>query len=144
MIPELRRRGKRVGAVKHTHHSFDFDQRGKDSWRLFHAGANVVVFSSSSELAVMQRLDAAVALEDVIARYLGDVEIVLVEGYRELPLPKIEVVRDGQELLCPPDQLVAVVGEDRPGLGVPCFRADDVERVVGFLEGMYLGARLRA
>jgi molybdopterin-guanine dinucleotide biosynthesis protein B len=42
LIPEFRRRGRRVGAVKHTHHSFDFDPRGKDSWRLFHAGAQVV------------------------------------------------------------------------------------------------------
>jgi len=90
---------------------------------------------------VIQRLESAVPLDEVIARYLGDVELVLVEGYRELRLPKIEVVREGEELLCPPDQLVAVVGEDRPALGVPCFGAGDIAKVADFLEGMCFRAR---
>lgn len=138
LIPELRRRGKRVGAVKHTHHAFDFDPQGKDSWRLYHAGAQVVAFSSSAQLAVMRRLDTEIALEEVIARYLGDVDFVLVEGYKELPLPKIEVVRPGADLLCREDQLLAVVGDDRAGLRIPAFSPDDVEGLVGLLEASVL------
>jgi molybdopterin-guanine dinucleotide biosynthesis protein B len=135
LIPELQRRGRRVGAVKHTHHSFDFDPRGKDSWRLYQAGAQVVAFSSNAQLAVMRRTDAELPLEEVVARYLGDVDVVLVEGYKELPLPKVEVVREGQELLCSQDQLLAVVGDARPGLRVPCFRPDDARGLVELLEG---------
>jgi len=74
-------------------------------------------------------------LEDVVAHYLGDVDVVLVEGYKELPLPKIEVVREGQELQCSGDELLAVAGDARPGLHVPCFRPDDAAGLVGLLEG---------
>ena len=134
LIPELERRGLRVGAVKHTHHDFDLNPRGKDSWRLYQAGARVVAFSSTAQLVVMRRTEAELPLGDVVDQYLGDVDVVLVEGYKELPLAKIEVVRAGEELQCAGDQLLAVVGDERPGLQVPCFRPDDAPGLAGFLE----------
>jgi molybdopterin-guanine dinucleotide biosynthesis protein B len=140
LIPELRRRGRRVGAVKHTHHSFDFDPRGKDSWRLFHAGAQVVAFSSTAQLAVMRHLEGEVSLEEIIARYFSDLDLVLVEGYKELPLPKIEVIGSGQELVCSQDQLLAVVSDDRRDLLVPCFRPGDIAGLATFLETQVLGS----
>lgn len=141
LIPELQRRGRRVGAIKHTHHTFDLDPQGKDSWRLYQTGAQVVAFSSGAQLAVLRRTDTELPLEDVIARYLGDVDIVLVEGYKDLPLPKIEVVRDGHELQCAQDQLLAIVGDDRPGWQVPCFRPDDTDGLIAFLEGAVFARR---
>jgi molybdopterin-guanine dinucleotide biosynthesis protein MobB len=140
LIPELRRRGRRVGAVKHTHHSFDFDPRGKDSSRLLAAGAQVVAFSSTAQLAVMRHLDEEVSLEEIIARYFGDLDLVLVEGYKELPLPKVEVVRGGRELQCSQEQLLAVVTDDRRDLRVPSFRPGDVAGLATFLETTVLGS----
>jgi molybdopterin-guanine dinucleotide biosynthesis protein MobB len=139
LIPELSRRGRRVGAVKHTHHSFDLDARGKDSWRLFHAGAHVVAFSSTAQLVVMRHLEGQLSLDDIIARYFNDLELVLVEGYKELPVPKIEVVRSGRDLVCPQDQLLAVISDDRHDLRVPCFRPGDVAGLATFLETRVLG-----
>jgi molybdopterin-guanine dinucleotide biosynthesis protein B len=134
LIPELRRRGRQVGAVKHTHHAFDLDPSGKDSWRLFHAGAPVVAFASAAQLVVMRHLGRELSLEEIVTRYLGDVELVLVEGYKELPLRKIEVVRTGQELLCSLDDLIAVVSDDQRDLVVPTFRPADVGPLATFVE----------
>lgn len=134
LIAELKRRGRRVGVVKHSHHPFDLDRQGKDSWRLFHAGAEVVAFSSPSRMAVVKEVKAEIPLEELLTTYLGDVDLALVEGYRGAPIPKIEVVRAGQEPLCPQEQLLAVVGEGRPGLQVPCFDPEDIQGLVGFLE----------
>ena len=134
LIPELRRRGRHVGAVKHTHHAFDLDPSGKDSWRLFHAGAPVVAFASAAQLVVMRHLERELSLEEIVTRYLGDVELVLVEGYKELPLRKIEVVRSGQELLCSLDDLIAVVSDDPRDLVVPTFRPADVGALATFVE----------
>ena len=134
LIPELRRRGRHVGAVKHTHHAFDLDPSGKDSWRLFHAGAPVVAFASAAQLVVMRHLERELSLEEIVTRYLGDVELVLVEGYKELPLRKIEVVRSGQELVCSLDDLIAVVSDDQRDLRVPTFRPADVGALATFVE----------
>jgi molybdopterin-guanine dinucleotide biosynthesis protein MobB len=134
LIPELARRGRRVGAIKHTHHAFDLDPSGKDSWRLFHAGAPVVAFSSTAQLVVMRHLEHEIPLEEVLARHFDDVDLVVVEGYKELPLPKIEVARSGQDLLCSQDQLIAVVTDDGRDLHLPAFRPGDIGALAAFLE----------
>jgi len=139
LIPELARRGRRVGAVKHTHHAFDLDPSGKDSWRLFHAGAPVVAFSSTAQLVVMRHLEREASLEDVIARYFTDVDLVLVEGYKELALPKIEVAQAGQQLLCSPDELIAVVSDDGRDVPVPTFRPGDIGALATLVETRVLG-----
>jgi molybdopterin-guanine dinucleotide biosynthesis protein B len=100
----------------------------------------VVAFSSTAQLAVMRHLDGEVSLEEIIARYFSDLDLVLVEGYKELPLPKIEVVRAGRELLCSQDQLLAVVSDDGRDLRVPCFRPGDVAGLATFLETRVLGS----
>lgn len=134
LIPELRRRGRRVGAVKHTHHSFDLDPNAKDSWRLFQTGAPAVAFSSTAELVVMRHLERELSLQEIVERYFGDMELVLVEGYKELPLPKIEVVRSGQEPSCPRGELIAVVSDDRRDVQVPTFRPADVGALATVVE----------
>jgi molybdopterin-guanine dinucleotide biosynthesis protein B len=134
LIPVLRRRGRKVAVAKHSHHAFDLDPSGKDSRRLAEAGADVVAFSSPEQLVVMQRASAAITLDEVIARHLGKVDIVLVEGYRELPIPKIEVLADGAAPLCSRDTLLGVVGMDSPGLPVPRFDPADVEGLAEFLD----------
>jgi molybdopterin-guanine dinucleotide biosynthesis protein B len=81
----------------------------------------------------MRHLEEGVSLEEIVARYFSDLDLVLVEGYKELPLPKIEVIRSGQKPVCSPDGLLAVVSDDRHD-GVPCFRPDDITGLASFLE----------
>jgi molybdopterin-guanine dinucleotide biosynthesis protein B len=134
LIPALRRRGRRVAAVKHSHHAFDIDPSGKDSRRLAEAGADVVAFCSANQVVVMRHAPGPISLDDVIARHLGDVDLVLVEGYRELPIPKIEVLSDGDALVSPAETLLGVVGPDRPDLAVPRFDPGDLEGLADFLD----------
>ncbi len=114
LIAVLRRRGRKVAVVKHSHHASDLDPSGKDSRRLAGAGADVVAFCSPEQLVVMQRAPTGISLNDLIERHFGAVDIVLAEGYRELPIPKIEVLADGPAPLCSGDTLLGVVGMDSP------------------------------
>lgn len=137
LILELRRRGRRIGAVKHSHHEFQVDRRGKDSFRLFEAGAEAVLFASTAQLALVKRVQQAPTtdLDTLVARYFDDGELVLVEGWSQLPLPKIEIVPPGCAPAAPPAQLLAVVGPAPvAGNGCPHFASDDIDGLADFLE----------
>lgn len=94
LIPELARRGLRVATVKHAHHAFDIDKPGKDSFEHRAAGATEVAISSARRWAIVHEngADAEPSLDDILAR-LSPADIVIVEGYKNAPHPKIEVIR---------------------------------------------------
>ena len=93
LIPLLTARGRRVSTVKHAHHDFDLDQPGKDSWRHRAAGAQEVMIATSRRWALLHENTAAEPdLAALLAR-LAPVDLVLVEGFRASPHPKIEVHR---------------------------------------------------
>ncbi len=93
LIPALKRKGLRVGVVKHDAHRFDIDHPGKDSHRLTEAGADTMMITSASMLAVVKRHAASPGIEELLERYFSDMDLVLVEGLRGSSLPKIEVHR---------------------------------------------------
>ena len=93
LIPLLTARGRRVSTVKHAHHDFDLDQPGKDSWRHRAAGAHEVMIATSRRWALLhENTGAEPDLAALLAR-LAPVDLVLVEGFRASPHPKIEVHR---------------------------------------------------
>jgi molybdopterin-guanine dinucleotide biosynthesis adapter protein len=141
LIPELKRRGWRVGAVKHTHHTFDFDPRGKDSARLFRSGAEVFAFASASELAVMRQVSSAVPLDELVRAHMTGVDLVLVEGYKELPIPKIEVLARGETPSSATGDLLAVVTEDALPFQTPSFRPHDAAGLAELIEARMLASR---
>ena len=93
LLPELRRRGLRVGVLKHHHHMSSFDTPGKDTYRLAEAGAELVVGASPVQVAVFHRTEGSADLDAVIATHFADVDLVLTEGYKRGAYPKIEVHR---------------------------------------------------
>ena len=114
LLPLLIAGGLTVSTIKHAHHGFDLDQPGKDSWRHRSAGAREVMISSGRRWALMHELDGPEpALPELIAR-LSPVDLVLVEGFKSNPHPKIEVHRPG--LGRPPiwpgrDDIVAIAAD---------------------------------
>ena len=97
LVPLLRERGLRVATLKHAHHGFDVDQPGKDSFAHREAGAEQVLVASSQRIALMVEAplpdpEARRSLEDLLPR-LGPTDVVLVEGFKTGPQPKIEVCR---------------------------------------------------
>ncbi len=127
LASELARRGRRVMTIKHGHHPADVDRKGADSWRHFHEGrAERVLLATPGFRAVFERSEDEYDPEALARRYLGDADIVLVEGYKRAPLPKVEVYRQGlgDPPLFDPDapnaaEWVAIV-TDLPDLAAPC------------------------
>ncbi|HUL96690.1 MAG TPA: molybdopterin-guanine dinucleotide biosynthesis protein B [Usitatibacter sp.] len=137
LVPVFVREGLRVSLVKHAHHEFDVDQPGKDSWRHRHAGCAEVLVSSSKRWALMHELRGApeAGLNDLLKR-LSPCDLVLVEGYKGEPIPKIEVHRrDGNTpLLYRGDANVIAVATDEPlDTNLPQLSLDDAEGVARFI-----------
>lgn len=137
LVQELKSRGYRVATIKHSHHSFEIDKEGKDSWLHTKAGAEAVVVSSQTMTGVIRMTPRELPLPEIVNTYLPDMDIVLAEGYKTLALPKIEVSRSeiSADLVCKNDQhLIAVVSDKTPGIGVPFFPIDDnVSSLVDFI-----------
>lgn len=118
LIAELRRRGLRVSVVKHAHHRFDIDQVGKDSYRHREAGAFEVVVASNKRLALMREfaVEQQPSVHQLIAELDPTVDWVLVEGYKEADLLKIEVWRmqSSPAVRYPEDPFVVAIATDSP------------------------------
>jgi molybdopterin-guanine dinucleotide biosynthesis protein B len=132
LIPALKRRGYRVATVKHHAHSgLEIDQPGKDSWRHVRAGSDHVVVVAPDKIVSIRPTDHESALDEV-ATTIRDVDIILVEGYKQAAKPKIEVTpravgAQPTESVCAPDELLAVVSPGTaPFPDVPQFGPDDV------------------
>jgi molybdopterin-guanine dinucleotide biosynthesis protein B len=138
LIPQLRGFGLSVSTVKHAHHDFDIDRPGKDSWRHREAGAAEVMVASARRWALMHELRAAPEppLEELIA-YMSPVDLILVEGFKRHPHPKIEVSRAalGKPPLYPDDpDIVAVAADERPvPLPLPWLPLADATAVARFI-----------
>jgi len=139
LIAELRRRGCRIGVIKHSVHPFDMAQAGKDTWKHAQAGAEAVAFASARELVLTRSLEAEMDI-DTIAAMLGQVDLVLAEGYKRAHKFKIEVSRRelGTDLVCPPQDLIAVVSDHPIALDVPRFDLGDVAGLADLIEQRFL------
>jgi molybdopterin-guanine dinucleotide biosynthesis protein MobB len=139
LISSLSARGYRVAAVKHAAHGYEIDSRGKDSWQLFQAGADRVLVVGPESLTVHTRHAREPALAELGGRMDG-VDLILAEGFKSQPGPKIEVLRQG----CPEGRLslgsdlVAVVSDFPVGSNVPVFRPEDVCQLADFIESSFL------
>jgi len=141
LIAELVRRGYRVATVKHTRHGFDMDVEGKDSWRHKKAGASTTVTASPTQVALIKDLDRDYSLEEIRDKYIHDADLILAEGYKGNPFPKIEVYRDKlkRELLCDNDpNLLAIASDTQLDVGVACVDINDAKSLADLIERRFL------
>lgn len=138
LIKELKERGIRVGTIKHTHHEFEIDKEKKDSFRHRKAGAKAVLLASSKKIAFVEELEGELSLKELVDRFMGDVDIVLVEGYKKEKVKKIEMF-DGKEFICKEDKdLLCVISDEKPDCAVPVFKKREIKRVADFLLKSFL------
>ena len=137
LIPEFSGRGIAVSTIKHAHHGFDIDRPGKDSYRHREACATEVLLSCSDRWALMheRREEAEPTLDELIS-HLSPCDLVLIEGFKQEPVPKIEVYRpeNGKPPLHPErSDIVAVAADVALASEVPRFGLDDVEAMATFI-----------
>lgn len=140
LVRILTAKGFKVGTIKHAHHTFDIDQPGKDSYRHREAGARDVIVASGARWAQVHELRNEVEpeLDDLLPRISPGIDIVLVEGFKRDPHPKIEVVPpdfDGELLTLKDEHVVAIASDAAalPDVTVPVLRRSDPEQVAAFI-----------
>ena len=143
LIAELTKRGINVAVIKHTVHTFDFSQAGKDTWKHAAAGAPIVALSSPHELVITQPLDQERDIDAIAATLTsmqGSVDLILTEGYKRARKPKIEVSRQerGTDPISRREDIIAIVSDHPITLNVPRFDLDDALGVADLIQTRYL------
>jgi molybdopterin-guanine dinucleotide biosynthesis protein MobB len=137
LVAEFAGQGLRVSTVKHAHHATEIDHPGRDSHRHREAGAGQVLVASPVRWALMTELRGAEEppLEALLAR-LDPCDLILIEGYKTAPHPKIETHRQaaGRDLLAPANPTIRAIASDgAPDTGLPRFDLDDVAGIAAFI-----------
>lgn len=142
LIPRFVAHGLCVSLIKHTHHDFDIDKPGKDSWRLREAGCAEVMLLSNRRWALMHELRGAgePTLDQQLA-LLSPCDLVLIEGYKDAPYPKLEVHRAANEkpllLAASPENIVAVASDIAltlpPEIDLPVLDLSDRDGIASFI-----------
>jgi len=136
LIAEFKRRGYRVAALKHSRGGMEVDYPGKDSWRFTQAGSDAVFVSSPGKLALIKSVEREPEIDEILRTIGPDFDIVLAEGFKRSNLPKIEVHRGdlGGELVCPSDELLAVVTDAQLDAGVARLPMGDAGAIADLIE----------
>ena len=139
LIPLFVKRGLRVSLIKHAHHTFDVDHPGKDSYRHRHAGAAEVLVTSSRRWVLMHELRGGKEPSfDEQAKHLSPCDLLIVEGFKFAPIPKMEVWRaeTGEALLHPNDpHIVAIASDAEVDTRLPLLDLNAHEPIAAFILG---------
>ncbi|MEI8627996.1 bifunctional molybdopterin-guanine dinucleotide biosynthesis adaptor protein MobB/molybdopterin molybdotransferase MoeA [Vibrio sp. M60_M70] len=139
LLPKLTETGLRIGMLKHAHHNFDVDNPGKDSYRLRKAGASQMLIASRNRFALMTETPEAEAeFEYLLTRFDEDkLDVVLVEGCKNIVFPKIELHREeiGKPWLYPNDENIIAIASDSAELDseLPQMNINDLDAIAQFV-----------
>ncbi|EJG1012827.1 bifunctional molybdopterin-guanine dinucleotide biosynthesis adaptor protein MobB/molybdopterin molybdotransferase MoeA [Vibrio parahaemolyticus] len=139
LLPKLTEAGLRIGMLKHAHHNFDVDKPGKDSYRLRKAGASQMLIASRNRFALMTETPEAEAeFEYLLTRFDEDkLDVVLVEGCKNIAFPKIELHREevGKPWLYPHDENIIAIASDTAELDseLPQMNINDLDAIAQFV-----------
>lgn len=136
LIKELKFRGYSIATIKHDVHGFDIDKKGKDTYKHRKAGSETVIISSKNRLAMIKELKEETELNDIIKMVL-DKDIILVEGYKNNNLRKIEVFRSGvsNKIITPIEKIIAVASDiDIEDYNLTVVNKEDYKRLADLIE----------
>lgn len=148
LIPTLKSRGLRVAALKHDAHGFEMDHRGKDTFRFAEAGADAVGISCPNKVAHIELMERETSPEEFLQRLSRPTDLLLAEGFKSCPYPKIEVLGEGGDsekmIFGQSPLLLATVGRESPKvmeqLGKPSLQRPhftDAQKLADFLIKLY-------
>lgn len=143
LIQELSSKGYKLGTIKHDVHGFEIDHPGKDSWHHSQAGAKEVILSSPMRVAILRETEEETLVEKLIKSFSDNLDLILTEGYKKGPYPKIEIHRKetGKPLACLDDEkLIAIFSDEKIDANVPLFELNEVSKGVEIIEQGFLKA----
>jgi len=134
LLPLLAARGLRIAVLKHSHHP-DLDQadRGKDTWRYRQAGAHAVALAAPGLVQITRSFDGDPPLEQVLAMLAAAADLIVVEGYKTGPLPKVAVLRLADREIPDYPNLIALVSDKHLDSPLPVFQPQQVEELASWL-----------
>lgn len=141
LVSHFAARGLHVSTIKHAHHSFDVDQPGRDSFRHREAGAREVIVASSERVAIMSELhDTPEPGLDALLGRLSPADLVIVEGYKSAPHPKIETWRKAAghpARIAETNPTIRAIASDESLANpqLPSFDLDDTAAIAAFIAG---------
>lgn len=135
LIPILRERGLRVAVIKrHAHGDFEIDKEGKDSWKIYRSGADVLI-ASPVKLAFIRRVEESLGnnLDWICSKFLDDYDLIITEGFSKAGKDRIVVVKNPEDVeKFKQGKILAVVCDERVE-GYRWFRRDDVAEIASFI-----------
>ncbi len=137
LIPELNKRGYKIGTIKHHVHEFDMDKRGKDTWRHKQAGARIVALSSPTAVGIIRDTERDLSIDELTQQYFTEVDLVITEGYKRANAPKIEIHRTSEHefpLASRDDTWIAMICDKPQPDIIPQFDLNDISSLATFLE----------
>ncbi|MCF6159666.1 MAG: molybdopterin-guanine dinucleotide biosynthesis protein B [wastewater metagenome] len=138
IVPILKKKGYRVGTIKYRIPHFEIDYEGKDTYKHYQAGADVVSISSPEKLAVIKRITRNhPPIQDIVRQNYSDVDIVLVEGYKKCQYPYIEIHGNQVQMKSIHKEYqdhVKIVSKMQTGSPVPTFHKKDLNKIIKFIE----------
>ena len=139
LLRELSGRGYKIATIKHSHHSIDFHDPKKDSYRHSQAGAVATMVSSTTSLQIIKPVPQELKIEELVRNYGEDFDLILTEGFSRGDAPKIEIHRkDAGPLLEVATNIIAVVTDEVLETSVPQFGLEDVKAVADLIEVKYI------
>ena len=148
LIPEFAKRQIRVSVIKHAHHQFDIDHKGKDSYQIRESGAVQTLVASNQRWALMTEMtrtsdftdeaDLNTLLDQFNPNYA---DLILVEGFKHARIPKIEVYRIGldRQLLATADKdIIAIASNVQLHESVPTFDLSNISMIADFIHSTML------
>lgn len=135
LILKLKSQGLRLAVIKHDAHDFHIDHEGKDSWRFAHAGADITMISSAGKTAIIEQRQRSFQQN---LSMIHDVDLILVEGYKQEDIPRIGICRKatGKGLPGSVEDYAAIITDDQElstASTVPCFDLNDIDGVAEFI-----------
>lgn len=135
LVPELQKRGRCVGTIKHHVHTGNLDIEGKDTYRHAQAGVGEICLSGPDGICFFRKVEKELTLDEIASWYFADADFILTEGYKREDKPKIEVIRGEGEMapLSAESELIAVVSDGTVKTDVPVFRMNEADKLADLL-----------
>ncbi len=139
LIANYRSSGKRVSVIKSMRHEFDTDPAGKDTFRYRESGAFASIITNGKKFALISEIDNREDPLDLAKKYFRDSDIIIIEGYKEGNVQKIEVIGDSEESpLYPADSSIKILVTDKSiETDLPVYRRNDIEGIAAEIENIF-------